>query len=621
MTDPVVGLSVRREALEPAPPSNAQMSIVGLCGPATKVASAGAQAFADAFPLDTPVLFGSTSPTAALIDPDCAIGKSISLINAQLARLQSAAQIVLVRVAEGVDDDATIAAIVGSSVAGTGIHAFKSAGAAIGAIPRLIAAPGYTWQHETEAAETAVASAAKAGGNTGDGTLALANPAFGASVKAGVYQVRCTGGAKSASSAAKAGGNTGNGTLGTLSADATAATGAWRVVCQAAAANGGGVAGDRPAGPFAGIALVGGGYNSPPGIDFTLTDGAIDFIVGDEFVVTVAAAVPANGGEFSVTDPDGAVLAAATVGVAYDTTHLKFTIADGAADFIIGDGFDVTVTMTGGTALANPIVAALPEVLNAVLAVAYVDAPGVTRDGDVAYRETIQSERIVVATPSVKAIDSAGDTVAAHLGSAVAIGLHVRRDFENEGRPFRSIMNQPVYGIVGPGRAIDFSIVDGSSEGQDLLAHQIGPIVRGESGDDFAIAEGGFVFMGFEGTGAEAIWSQIHKVRGRDFIELTAIRTLRNYLGRFNLTTQTIQAVVNTVSTILAQAEARGEILGFQCRFDPVENNAADLRTGKIVIDARFEDVPVFRKATLLSRPYSPALDATIAELLAQNGL
>ena len=110
-------------------------------------------------------------------------------------------------------------------------------------------------------------------------------------------------------------------------------------------------------------------------------------------------------------------------------------------------------------------------------------------------------------------------------------------------------------------------------------------------------------------------------MRGRDFIELTAIRTLRNYLGRFNLTTQTIQAVVNTVSTILAQAEARGEILGFQCRFDPVENNAADLRTGKIVIDARFEDVPVFRKATLLSRPYSPALDATIAELLAQNGL
>jgi phage tail sheath protein FI len=620
-TEPIVGLSVRREAFEPAPPSNAQMSVIGLAMPAVKAAAVTTEDFAAAFPLDTPVLFGSTSATARLIDPDCKAGQAIALINAQLARLQSAAQIILVRVAEGADDDATIANIVGNAAAGTGINAFTRAGAEIGAIPRLIAAPGYTWQHDAEDAETAVTGAAKAGGNTGNGILTLADPAYGLSVKAGVYQIRCIGGARAAAAAAKAGGNTGDGTLGTLTADAAAPVGAWRVVCQAASADGGAFAVYRPDGTFDGIAIVGAAYDSAAGINFTLTDGAADFIVGDEFVVTVAVAVPADGGLFSVTDPDGVALATAQAGVAYDTAHLKFTVADGVADFIVGDGFDVTGPNTGGDARANPVAAALPAVLNAILAVAYVDAPGLTRAGDIDYRETLQSERIAVATPVVKMDDTAGDTQTLHMASAVALGLHVRRDFENEGRPFRSIMNQPVYGIVGPGRAIDFSIVDGSSEGQDLLAHQIGPLVRGESGDDFAIAEGGFVYMGFENTGAEAIWSQLHKVRGRDFIELTAIRTLRNYLGRFNLTTQTIQAVVNTVSTILSQAQARGEILGFACRFDPVENNAADLRSGKITVDARFEDVPVFRKATILSRPYSPALDATIAELLAQNDL
>ena len=621
MTDPIVGFSVRREALEPAPPSNAQMSVVGLCMPASKAAAVSADAFAAAFPLDTPVLFSSTSATARLIDPDCKAGQAITLINAQLARLQSAAQIILVRVAEGADDDATIANIVGNAAAGTGINAFTKAGALIGAIPRLIASPGYTWQHDVTGAATDVESSVRAGGNTGDGVLTLAEPAYGASIKAGVYQVRCIGGARSAAAAAKAGGNTGDGTLDTLTADADAAIGAWRVVCQAASADGGAFAVYRPDGTFDGIAIVGAAYNSAHGVNFTLADGAQDFIVGDEFVVTVAVAVPADGGLFSVTDPDGVELAQASVGAAYDTVHIKFTIADGAADFEIGDGFDVTAEITGGDALANPIAAALPPVLNGILAIAYVDAPGASRDGDVDYRETLQSERIAVASPSLKMDDSAGVTQTLHMASAIALGLHVRRDFENEGRPFRSIMNQPVYGIVGPGRAIDFSIVDGSSEGQDLLAHQIGPLVRGESGDDFAIAEGGFVFMGFENTGAEAIWQQMHKVRGRDFIELTAIRTLRNYLGRFNLTTQTIQAVVNTVSTILSQAQARGELLGFKCRFDPVENNAADLRDGKITVDARFEDVPVFRKATLLSRPYSPALDATIAELIAQNDL
>lgn len=59
---------------------------------------------------------------------------------------------------------------------------------------------------------------------------------------------------------------------------------------------------------------------------------------------TVAAA---NGGTFRVEDPDGNVLGDVAVAATFDD-DIKFVIADGAADFIVGDGFDITVAAGSG---------------------------------------------------------------------------------------------------------------------------------------------------------------------------------------------------------------------------------------------------------------------------------
>lgn len=60
-------------------------------------------------------------------------------------------------------------------------------------------------------------------------------------------------------------------------------------------------------------------------------------------VYTITAVDPAtNGGRFSVEDPRGNVIGFANVGVAF-ADQVAFTIADGATDFILGDGFTVTV--------------------------------------------------------------------------------------------------------------------------------------------------------------------------------------------------------------------------------------------------------------------------------------
>jgi len=62
-------------------------------------------------------------------------------------------------------------------------------------------------------------------------------------------------------------------------------------------------------------------------------------------VVCIEPAV--NGGKFTVEDPDGILIGVATVGVQF-STHLTFTITDGATDFAAGDAFTITVAAGSG---------------------------------------------------------------------------------------------------------------------------------------------------------------------------------------------------------------------------------------------------------------------------------
>lgn len=506
-TAPIFGFSFRREAIEPAPPSNAIMSIVGLCGPAVKAAGVTDLAFSAAFPLNTPVLFNSTDNKARMIEPLSQIGDALSAINSQLGRMQRSARVIFTRVEEDDDNDATkrfwntVSNIIGNSSAGTGIWSFKRAGAVCGGYPRLVCIPGYTSQRPNGVDEITMT-------DNGEGYLEVP----------------------------------------TVEADTTHGSG------------------------FVGTCVLGTG------------------------------------------DDAGKVVSITVVSPGHYTQAPTLTITP--ADGDPGDGATATCTVADQ---ANPIAATLPGVLNSYLGVAVVDGPATNQADAIDYRETIQSERIIIVDPDVDVLED-GEVVSRPASPRI-IGVAVRRDFEYDGRPFHSWANQPLYGIVSPGRFIDFSLTDGATEGQDLISRNMGVIVRGESGDDFAIADGGFVFVGTDNCdeASNGIWQQYHKTRGRDFIELTVLRTLRAYLGRFNLTTHTIQAIVNTVSSIMLVSQSKGDILGFQCRFDRDENNPEDLRAGHIYIDARFEEAPVFRKATILSRPHRPALDATIAALTASS--
>ena len=271
--------------------------------------------------------------------------------------------------------------------------------------------------------------------------------------------------------------------------------------------------------------------------------------------------------------------------------------------------------------LANPVCAALPSILDRLLAHAVLDGPGTSRQAALDWRETIQSDRMIPLDPAVKVINAVGETIV-RPASARVLGIMVRRDHEKGGKPFHSAANQPMRGIVGPSRPIGFSLTDGATEGQELLNANIGVILRGEGGVESAIASGGFVYVGTDNAGEDDLWRFYNVMRGRDYIHLLYLKTLRFYLGRFNVSLQTLQSIANTMNFALRDLKADNDIIGYAPVTYPVDQNPAEsLRLGEITVQFRAEEAPVLRRINLMSSRYRPALDDMIAGLSSQLGV
>lgn len=55
-----------------------------------------------------------------------------------------------------------------------------------------------------------------------------------------------------------------------------------------------------------------------------------------------------DAGKFTVEDPDGVTVGTGTVAVAFSGGGLAFTVADGATDFVTGEGFNIVVAPGSG---------------------------------------------------------------------------------------------------------------------------------------------------------------------------------------------------------------------------------------------------------------------------------
>lgn len=92
-------------------------------------------------------------------------------------------------------------------------------------------------------------------------------------------------------------------------------------------------------------------------------------------VYTLTVIEPAaNGGTILVGRPDGSEDGIARIGVAYDGS-INFTLNDGAADYVAGDGHKVTVSYADGSGHYKPIDPAAVDGTQNFAAILYAYAP------------------------------------------------------------------------------------------------------------------------------------------------------------------------------------------------------------------------------------------------------
>ena len=119
-------------------------------------------------------------------------------------------------------------------------------------------------------------------------------------------------------------GNTGNGTMGSITVSAGSKVGDYKLTIVEPGSNGGNFIVEDPDGKFVGQGDVAAAF-SAGGLAFTLADGATDFVAGDGFTITVAA----GSGYYAVydnTEDDGTETAVAILGYPTDDSASTQTV-------------------------------------------------------------------------------------------------------------------------------------------------------------------------------------------------------------------------------------------------------------------------------------------------------
>ncbi|MCB1462144.1 MAG: phage tail protein [Nitratireductor sp.] len=266
----------------------------------------------------------------------------------------------------------------------------------------------------------------------------------------------------------------------------------------------------------------------------------------------------------------------------------------------------------------NPVVAALEANLGKILAVAPVDVDDTSAANAIDARETMTSERMIPIGVAARVYEGA-NLVTRPMSSRVA-GLFVRTDNASLGKPFNPIANRPIYGMAGLSRKIPFSLLDGSTEGQQMLAANVSIVAEGEVGVDGAVADGGFVFIGTDNAQTGELWEQFHQVRGTDYLVVKIMQITRQFLGQ-KITADMAEAWINSIAFMLRDHKAADDILGYtpaNQMFKASKNSPENIRLGQLTLDIGIEPAPVFKLANHEIRRYRPAVEGLVSEIIAR---
>lgn len=266
----------------------------------------------------------------------------------------------------------------------------------------------------------------------------------------------------------------------------------------------------------------------------------------------------------------------------------------------------------------NPVIVALPAACETLLAIAPVDVDDTSSANAIDARETMTSQRLMPIGVAARVYE--GVPIVTRPMAPRVVGLFMRVDNENEGKPFDPIANRAIYGLAGLSRNIPFSLLDGSTEGQQMLDAEVSIVAPGEVNVDGAIADGGFHFIGTDNADTGELWKQIHQVRGADYITVKLIKIIRQFLG-LKITVDMAEAYINSILFMLRDHKAADDILGYNKDvFIPDQNSPEQIRLGRIKLDLGIEPAPVFKTAHTDIHRYRPAVEGLVVDIIDRLG-
>lgn len=250
----------------------------------------------------------------------------------------------------------------------------------------------------------------------------------------------------------------------------------------------------------------------------------------------------------------------------------------------IAGGYSGFVEGSAGNAAAL----ALGVVCASLYGFGYIDGFFATEAEAIGLRELYNDKNLALVAGGVNDASSTGE-LKPYAGSAYVAGAQASVDIEKGGVPSHVASMVPIR-VPAPSREIEFRLNDGANEGQRLLQNQIGIFVRGDSGADFAAAEGGVIYVGPYTLASDPLQQFINVVRMENYMLLLALRVQRVYLNKYNMSLTVAKSIASSVYMLLDKLADRGHIYpNPSVYFDPSKSEADNWRGGILQLNAKAE--------------------------------
>ena len=260
-------------------------------------------------------------------------------------------------------------------------------------------------------------------------------------------------------------------------------------------------------------------------------------------------------------------------------------------EILIAPGFTEAVTRDVAMAIDSaPGATGLAAIAERLRAIVIADGPGTTRADAIAFRDSIDSRRVMVVDPKVRVLDASDDPVDVPASARVA-GLIARSDRDPERGWWASPSNQALLGIAGTSRPVSFILGDIDTEANALNASEVNTVIR----------QNGWRLWGGRTCSSDPKWAFVSVVRTADRINRSLLAAHLWAVDR-NIRRTYVQSVIESVNAFLRDLRARGAILGGQCWADRELNTDESVAAGRLYFDFDFTPSYPAERITFRSR-------------------